>query len=1498
MTEGTLSVSVSTNTGANGDNQSTMAPVTATATDHSPFITTHRLDGKNYLKWSKTVLMHIKGRGKGGYLTGETKAPASTDPKYQTWDEHDNLVRTWLINSMKPNIGENYILHPSAKAIWDAAKSTYSTVDNSSAMFKIEQQLFQLQQGEMDVTEYFNLLGHHWLHLDSYEAQEWDTPADLERFNSYIEKKRTLAFLLGLNQNLDGVKSHIMSTKPLPSLNEAFAEILREEYRRDLMVTANKTPQVESSALAVRNQQRNKAVQNSNQLGVDEEEEPYCDRCRRHGHTRAECWYLIGGPPGWKPRNTEKKKRAQAHVAETSEKPAETPPAAATPFSKEQANALEKFFKQVMSRGPGPSQNPTDLYSSLFASQGNQFHAYSVNSKRCVKWIIDSGCSDHMTGSREVLANYQTYPKRAGVRIADGSLSPVEGIGRVRINSEIELFPVLYVPTLTCNLVSISQLIKDLSCKAVFSSNQCFLQEESSGKTIGTAELDGDLFILEGAKDEDTRRLKMALTTSSLDNFSSQIMLWHIRLGHPSFGYLERLLPKLFLNKRSKDFQCDVCQLAKHTRSSYHGLSYRPTRPFAIIHSDIWGPTRIKNINGARWFVTFIDDHTRLTWTFLMREKSETTAMFQEFYDMILTQFNTKIQVLKTDNAHDYFNSVLGTYLSKQGIVHCSSCVDTPQQNGIAERKNRHLLETARALLFTKNVPKHLWGEAVLSATYLINRLPCRVLNYKTPKDILVQNYPHVQAYLSELEPRVFGCLAFVHIQPHQRSKLDPRARKCVFIGYAPRQKGYRCFCPTTRKIFTTMDVTFFEQSAYYSNPELQGESSQKQPENEAQTLNQLLETLISLDSPSIPVSLIETSAPNSTDSSRPNVTQVYQRRKKQPNLHISNNMTDNEGESPEVEVQDIEGELITQDENIETEEIITTVTEDTIAPPEDLNWPIAVRKGVRECTRHPIQRYVNYGRLSPEFQAFTTHLDSTPRSIEEAMKIPEWRKAVLDEIQALEANGTWKIVTLPPGKRTVDYKWIFTTKYNADGSVERYKARLVARGFTQSFGIDYQETFAPVAKLKTIRILLSIAANEDWPLHQMDVKNAFLNGHLTEEVYMEIPEGVKNSGNRNSVCKLVKSLYGLKQSPRAWFEKFSKTVVASGYQQCQTDDTMFVRHGSGSKIVILIVYVDDIIITGNDTEEIRRLKCKLSTEFELKDLGEMKYFLGMEVARSSKGIAISQRKYVLDLLAETGLIGCKPADTPMQTNLQFSKEGVKPTDRGRYQQLVGKLIYLSHTRPDIAFAVSIVSQFMNEPTEEHLDAVIHILRYLKKTPGLGLMFRKTVNRTVELYTDASWASLITSRKSTTGYCSYVWGNLVTWRSKKQSVVARSSAEAEYRALALGIQEAMWIQRVLKELNLPGQGKALMFCDSQAALSIVKNPVHHDRTKHVEIDRHFITEKVETGVVDISYVPSKQQTADILTKALSRDLLEHFKSKLGLLNIYTKLEGECRESCT
>ncbi|KAI9162582.1 hypothetical protein LWI28_028704 [Acer negundo] len=723
------------------------------------------------------------------------------------------------------------------------------------------------------------------------------------------------------------------------------------------------------------------------------------------------------------------------------------------------------------------------------------------------------------------------------------------------------------------------------------------------------------------------------------------------------------------------------------------------------------------------------------------------------------------------------------------------------------------------------------------------------------------------------------------------------------------------------------MDITFIENQSYYPKTNIQGgiesqesqfwetltteffmspspsptktlESHSHMSPSHSPTKTLESHSQILLDSNS-PESVSHQSQQNETlntvpKSSQPRVQKeliVYTRKK--------SNQTGKDNQTHPRQTQEPEPNPLVQETDLNTEAASENISGNIDSNPShaeiefpDIHQPIALRKGVRECRDRPLYpmcNFISYEGLSPSFRTFALNISSTqiPNNIQEALKVSEWRAAVWEEVRALEKNGTWEMSELPKGKNPVGCKWIFTVKHKADGSVERFKARLVAKGFTQSYGIDYEETFAPVAKLNTIRVLLSLAANLDWPLHQLDVKNAFLNGDLEEEVYMEVPPGLETYSKTNLVCKLKKSLYGLKQSPRAWFERFTKAVKRYGYSQCQTDHTLFVKHETAGKMAILIVYVDDIILTGNYDEEIQRLKVFLAKEFEIKDLGNLKYFLGMEVARSKKGIVVSQRKYILDLLRETKMLECKPAETPMDHTIKLGTiEGSAPVDKGRYQRLVGKLIYLSLTRPDIGFSVSKVSQFMNKPTEEHQDAVFRILRYLKMTPGKGLYFKRCTNRDVEIFSDADWAGSATDRRSTSGYCTYVRGNLVTWRSKKQSVVSRSSAEAEFRAMAHGICEGIWLRRLLTELKVPMEGAMRMFCDNQAAISIAKNPVHHDRTKHVEIDRHFIKEKLEEGSVKLIYTPTALQTADILTKALPRANFDDMSTKLGMINIY------------
>ena len=350
---------------------------------------------------------------------------------------------------------------------------------------------------------------------------------------------------------------------------------------------------------------------------------------------------------------------------------------------------------------------------------------------------------------------------------------------------------------------------------------------------------------------------------------------------------------------------------------------------------------------------------------------------------------------------------------------------------------------------------------------------------------------------------------------------------------------------------------------------------------------------------------------------------------------------------------------------------------------------------------------------------------------------------------------------------------------------------------------------------MNTVRILLSLAAHYNWQLPQYDVKNAFLHGDLDEEIYMYIPPGFERNTS-NKVCKLKKALYGLKQSPRAWFGRFAKVMKKFGYKQSQGDHTLIIKPSTAGGVTALLVYVDDIIVTGNDEREKHDVKQRLPKEFEIKELGKLKYFLHIEVAYSTQGIFVSQQKYVTDLLVEIGKIGCKPVSTPMDPNHKLGEAKEEPmVDKRMYQRLVGRLVYLAHTRPDIAYSVSVINQFMHDPREPHLQATYRVLHYLQVNPEKGILFKKNNTLTLEAYTDANYAGSIVDRKSTTGYCTFLGGNPVTWRSKKQNVVERSSTESEFRAIAQGLCELLWLKIILDELRIKWDDPMNLYYDNK-----------------------------------------------------------------------------------
>jgi hypothetical protein len=475
------------------------------------------------------------------------------------------------------------------------------------------------------------------------------------------------------------------------------------------------------------------------------------------------------------------------------------------------------------------------------------------------------------------------------------------------------------------------------------------------------------------------------------------------------------------------------------------------------------------------------------------------------------------------------------------------------------------------------------------------------------------------------------------------------------------------------------------------------------------------------------------------------------------------------------------------------------------------------------------------------------------PQTVQEAMQSLDWKIAMDTEFLALQQNKTWSLVHPKQAQNLIDCKWVFKVKRKADGSIDRYKARLVAKGFKQRYGLDYEDTFSPVVKAATIRLILSIAVSRGWILRQLDVQNAFLHGVLEEEVFMRQPPGYEDKARPEYVCKLNKSLYGLKQAPRAWYSRLSAKLLQLGFSASKGDTSLFF-YSKGPVTIYLLVYVDDIIVASSPQSAVDAMLKDLRAEFPLKDLGELNYFLGIEVNKIQNGILLSQEKYTRDILGKVGMSQCKPASTPLPVSEKLSRVDGTPLDANgatKYRSVVGALQYVTLTRPNIVFAVNKVCQFLHNPTDVHWTTVKRILRYLGGTLGVGIKICNSSSLLVSAFSDADWGGCPDDRRSTGGFAVFLGSNLVSWSAKKQATVSRSSTESEYKSLANATAEIIWVQSILRELGVPQEKAPCLWCDNLGATYLSANPVFHARTKHIEIDLSLCERK--GGKEDVGY---------------------------------------------
>ena len=823
----------------------------------------------------------------------------------------------------------------------------------------------------------------------------------------------------------------------------------------------------------------------------------------------------------------------------------------------------------------------------------------------------------------------------------------------------------------------------------------------------------------------------------------------------------------------------------------------RSTKKLQLIHSDVSGPMQTETMGGKRYVITFTDDYSRCVAVHFMRQKFEALEKFKLFEATAVGDSGNQIGTLRTDNGGEYISIEFAEYLESRHIQHQTTVPHTPEQNGVAERMNRTLLEKARSMIAHADLPKSYWAEAVSTAAHLRNRLPTRALpDGVTPYERWYERKPD----LSTL--KVFGCIGYAHIPDPQRRKLDDKAVKLRFIGYSRQTKGYRMIDDATKKVYIRRDVTFNELD--FGRKEVTRTEDQK-----AETLE---------------------ITPNSETAERPKQVQ------------------------PPVEIEPEEPR------------------------PERRRGP-PVRFGIDE-----------YADLAvTEHFAYRAYVTDEPGTIQEALATDEatqWKAAADDEYQSLLDNDTWDLVKLPRGRKAIGCKWVFKVKHDGDGEVERFKGRLVAKGYSQKYGIDYDETFSPVVRFSSIRTLLALAVQKGMLIHQMDVVTAFLNGRLEEEIYMQQPEGYITPGSEDLVCRLKKSLYGLKQSPRCWNKEFQEYMKSTGFTQCTADPCVFVRV-IGDNLTIVAVYVDDLILVTVNQAEMDELKEALACRFKMKDMGELHYCLGISVVQDKKNgcLGIHQKQYIQKMLEKFKMVDAKTVTTPADINVKLVKDdGVsRKVDQSHYQSIVGSLLYAAiATRPDIAQAVSAVSKFSAEPTEAHLTAVKRILRYLKGTMDLSLQYRSSDCGELIGYSDSDWAGNLDDRHSTSGCLAQLSGGAISWLSKKQATVALSTAEAEYIALSATTQEVVWLRRLLNDLGAAPPTAATIMEDNQGAIALGKNPVNHARTKHIDIWHHYVREAVEDHVIDLEYCPTKKMIADLLTKPLPKTQFETLRLDMGL----------------
>ncbi|KAI3752823.1 hypothetical protein L2E82_24860 [Cichorium intybus] len=768
----------------------------------------------------------------------------------------------------------------------------------------------------------------------------------------------------------------------------------------------------------------------------------------------------------------------------------------------------------------------------------------------------------------------------------------------------------------------------------------------------------------------------------------------------------------------------------------------------SLMHMDLFGPVPVASLAGKKYYLVIVDEFPRFTWVMFLRNKSDAATEIINLIKQSEVLFDLKVKQLRSDHGTEFRNQTLEDFCKEKGILQNFSAVRTPEQNGVAERRNQTLIEAGRTMVVDVGLPLSFWAEAVNTTCYTQNRSIIVKRHGKIKYEVLKGRSPDISYF------HAFGCASF------------------------------RIFNVNKRKVIESINVRF-DESTFPHQHEVYEHS--------------VLENLLCpISSAPLDQILVPSAIPSSDDRSSPS---------HEP--HSPDDQTLGSSSSPEATPVDADPPF-----NVESEETLHSQSLPAVK-----DHPISqvigdVTSGVR--TRRQVSSnfclYVNFVSLIE------------PKKVDDALRDADWIKAMQDELHEFERHKVWTLVPPPQGKTIIG-------------------TRLVAQGFTQMEGLDYDETFAPVARLEAIRLFLAFASFMKFKVFQMDVKTAFFHGDLPQEVYLKQPPGFCNDSFPNHVYRLDKAVYGLKQAPRAWYDTLASYLLGKGYHRGAIDNTLFIKR-SGDDIILAQFYVDDIIFGSTND--------KLSDEFA----------------------TVMSSKFEMSMMAKT----------PMSTSVYLSADpsGVDVNasfDRG----MIGSLLYLTASRPDIVFATSMCAQFQAMPKESHLNAVKRIFRYLKHTPNLGLWYPSESSFDLVGFTDSGFAGCALDCKSTSGGCQLLGNRLISWSSKKQSSVACSTAEAEYVAAGRCCAPVLWIQNQLMDYGF-NLSKTPICCDNTSAILISQNLVQHSKTKHIDVRHNFIRDIIQKEKIELLYIPTEQQLADIFTKPLDEQKMLFFIGELGMIS--------------